>query len=334
MDWEALCNKDMSSEKVKLSPDARAWYEKVEAQHIAKWHRSPLAIRMENRQKAARTRSIEILTPSDVIAERDLLVLMLMTSKGFESDYNQVPAIGSDIILGGLGITALMSEVFLWKDRTREAASAMKLPSHVFGAEGWPYPRMWWTFQNKIRTANKSVGLILDVQALVLIQRHDGVVMWSLCDHTAKVDAQEFTLEIGQDFLKFGQRIEVNPDDRWKDGPTEVIKMISFLNSKYIDSEPERLCRTDRKLCLHAGLPKEAERTVRVVDLRESSNASNKSETDDKNERDWAGRWWVRGHIRAQWCPRSQTHKLIYIAPYIKGPEDKPFLERMYRVVH
>jgi hypothetical protein len=26
-------------------------------------------------------------------------------------------------------------------------------------------------------------------------------------------------------------------------------------------------------------------------------------------------------------CPSEQQHKIIYRGPYVKGPEDKPFLE-------
>lgn len=37
---------------------------------------------------------------------------------------------------------------------------------------------------------------------------------------------------------------------------------------------------------------------------------------------DWAWQWAVRGHWRDQ--PTKEGTKLIWIHPYIKGPEDKP----------
>ena len=42
-------------------------------------------------------------------------------------------------------------------------------------------------------------------------------------------------------------------------------------------------------------------------------------------ERQYNRRWWVGGHWRQQACgPNHSQRKPIYVAPYIKGPEDKP----------
>jgi hypothetical protein len=40
----------------------------------------------------------------------------------------------------------------------------------------------------------------------------------------------------------------------------------------------------------------------------------------------------VNGHVRAQWYPSEQAHRLIWIAPYLKGPEDAPMLTHAYKV--
>lgn len=37
---------------------------------------------------------------------------------------------------------------------------------------------------------------------------------------------------------------------------------------------------------------------------------------------DWKHRWVVDGHWRNQWYPSTKTHRQIWIAPYVKGPED------------
>ncbi|MGA2669837.1 MAG: hypothetical protein ABSF21_00215 [Dehalococcoidia bacterium] len=39
---------------------------------------------------------------------------------------------------------------------------------------------------------------------------------------------------------------------------------------------------------------------------------------------DWQYRWLVRGHWRQQWYRSDNTHRAIWITPYIKGPENKP----------
>lgn len=38
----------------------------------------------------------------------------------------------------------------------------------------------------------------------------------------------------------------------------------------------------------------------------------------------WTCRWLVRGHWRQQWYPSQRRHQPRYIAPYVKGPADKP----------
>jgi len=39
-------------------------------------------------------------------------------------------------------------------------------------------------------------------------------------------------------------------------------------------------------------------------------------------------RFMVRGHYRNQWYPSLQRHRQRYIFPYIKGPDDKPFIDK------
>jgi hypothetical protein len=38
----------------------------------------------------------------------------------------------------------------------------------------------------------------------------------------------------------------------------------------------------------------------------------------------WGYQWIVSGHWRRQYYPASDAHKPVYIAPYVKGPADKP----------
>jgi hypothetical protein len=43
---------------------------------------------------------------------------------------------------------------------------------------------------------------------------------------------------------------------------------------------------------------------------------------------DWTHRWLVNGHWRSQWMPSAQRHEQRWIAPYVKGPADKPFVAK------
>ncbi|TXH58329.1 MAG: hypothetical protein E6Q97_02475, partial [Desulfurellales bacterium] len=46
----------------------------------------------------------------------------------------------------------------------------------------------------------------------------------------------------------------------------------------------------------------------------------------------WRYQWLVNGHWRAQWYPKSQEHRTIWIMPHMKGPEDKPVKPATERV--
>lgn len=41
---------------------------------------------------------------------------------------------------------------------------------------------------------------------------------------------------------------------------------------------------------------------------------------------DYDHRWLVRGHWRNQWYPKAGVHSPLWIAPHVKGPEDKPLV--------
>jgi hypothetical protein len=46
----------------------------------------------------------------------------------------------------------------------------------------------------------------------------------------------------------------------------------------------------------------------------------------ENTEVEWSHRWLVRGHWRNQWYSTLKEHRLIYINPHIKGPDDKPLI--------
>ena len=65
---------------------------------------------------------------------------------------------------------------------------------------------------------------------------------------------------------------------------------------------------------------------VRVITLR---RLTVKNDETTHGTVDWTQRWIVNGHFRWQACGEGRKeHRLIYIAPYVKGPEDKPLVIR------
>lgn len=60
---------------------------------------------------------------------------------------------------------------------------------------------------------------------------------------------------------------------------------------------------------------------VKVIQLRRAES-EHTERTAGSDQVDWSCRWIVNGHWRNQ--PYKDDHKLIYIMPFVKGPEDKP----------
>lgn len=69
------------------------------------------------------------------------------------------------------------------------------------------------------------------------------------------------------------------------------------------------------------------EKYITVVTLRRPKGIP----SGEANHVDWHQRWIVSGHWR--WQPYGDgTVRQIWIAPYVKGPEDKPLVVRGARV--
>lgn len=61
---------------------------------------------------------------------------------------------------------------------------------------------------------------------------------------------------------------------------------------------------------------------IEVVLRRPASGTSAEAERNV----DWSHRWLVGGHWRNQWMPSMGVHRPTWIAPYVKGPADKPLV--------
>lgn len=64
---------------------------------------------------------------------------------------------------------------------------------------------------------------------------------------------------------------------------------------------------------------------VTIIELRRPVQTS----TEDRGDHgfvDWSHRWIVDGHWRNQWHAKTEEHVPTWIAPYVKGPDDKPLV--------
>jgi hypothetical protein len=65
---------------------------------------------------------------------------------------------------------------------------------------------------------------------------------------------------------------------------------------------------------------------LRVIHLRRRVPRNPHDDLGEQEEVNWSHRWVVRGHWRNQWRPKEGRHVPTWIAPFVKGPEDKPLI--------
>ena len=119
--------------------------------------------------------------------------------------------------------------------------------------------------------------------------------------------------------------------DYWKENyQREFVGMDNFpkfmhayflmMSQTIVSTEKKTPQRGIRKSMEKAKLPSE----YVVVQLRKTEYKSGEK-SDDGRFIDWSHRWVVGGHWR--WQPyKDNTKKRIWIAPYVKGPDDKPLV--------
>lgn len=68
---------------------------------------------------------------------------------------------------------------------------------------------------------------------------------------------------------------------------------------------------------------------TRVISIRRHDSGAARKGT---SNREYIHRWVVKGHWRNQWYPSRKMHRPVWVAPYMKGPDDAPLLagEKVY----
>ncbi len=127
-------------------------------------------------------------------------------------------------------------------------------------------------------------------------------------------------------------------DQGWKSFP-EFIKgikifcsMLVFLEQQLFTAVTAYSDRATHRRLVHQHGP--VERAVQVITLRRPHRQSY-NEDEDRTHVEWSCRWLVRGHWRNQYHPSTRSHKITWIHPYQKGPDDKPLAlrEKVFEVV-
>ncbi len=105
--------------------------------------------------------------------------------------------------------------------------------------------------------------------------------------------------------------------------------MVAFLQQRILVSSRRWPSRATRRRAEKEG---RAESAISVIKLRKTMERPHKGIGEPI---EWTCQWIVSGHWRDQWYPSIRRNQPIWIAPYLKGPEDKPLRhpERLFAVV-
>lgn len=211
---------------------------------------------------------------------------------------------------------------YLWRGEVHDVARAAPLPAHTIARDCLPMPLMFWSYEAALGEASDPET----TNWMLLAEGNQGFVF---C-HDVVRDSSG-TIEYSGGIIPY-QSVWPSREQPESDAAVaEILKLCAFLRAPFIDAEPQRLPRPIRREMARAGLPDERQtETASVVQLRRAVTETHGAAHGDGVN--WKHQWWVSGHFRAQWYPSQQAHKIIAIAPHLKGPADAPVLEKIYDV--
>jgi hypothetical protein len=101
---------------------------------------------------------------------------------------------------------------------------------------------------------------------------------------------------------------------------------LSFLEQRITTSEQRTVSRFLRRQLDRERHPVFRDvPAIRVIELRRRALREHGDDAPAADEAPaWQYQWIVSGHWRRQYYPASSAHKPRYIAPYVKGPADRP----------
>jgi len=255
------------------------------------------------------------------------------------------------------------AQVYLWAEEALKMAEAMPLPPHIISRDVMPYPFMFWSIN--------SDGVLIDPVNEVRMGMGGWILLAEVRDEEGRGEPMGISVYVSSLFCKNEEHgdcmdkavIFVGSDDRdrtgtealyeWQSDPDHfqgiknkvilygsrypedtgthggLISMLAMLNMPLLEVSKKPLPRAIRREAKRTDERTE-ETETNVVTLRRQYQDNGGSDSGNPIGRDF--RWWVSGHIRAQWYPSTQSHKLIYIEPHLKGADGMPVKEKIYHV--
>jgi hypothetical protein len=218
---------------------------------------------------------------------------------------------------------------YLWLNQIDNMVRESPLPRHVIGRDLLPEPFMFWSRQTAFPVSGSEIPDDTFESNWTLVTDEESAVV-VVNDLISVRPGDSFNITSWS--IPYGKTF---PDDFKEEGGERqsveyILQCLAFLSSPYTTTERSGIPRSIRR---RAGLEREEEpEDIRTVILRRAVGKMGRRPPAEQQDVDWQHHWWVKGHYRAQWRPSVKTHRVTWIAPYIKGPLDKPLLEKVYKV--
>jgi hypothetical protein len=267
--------------------------------------------------QAVETESAKLLEADPIYVEDEMMTVWEKAAEGFEPE----PFEASDL-LGPAGFVYLPRPMYLtdlygkrcawrafaWgtsllvttdgKTHSSKPGISLSLYSHRDDADDYG------NFHRDWEEGTMGEGLVRYPLTLLHLDH------WAYGDRPAEL-AAEITAE------EYGRAGAVNAmagfQETWRNIQS-LFRLMQQTITTPVEREAPRATRRRAKR-----QPDREIKPVTVIQLRRPK----KPRQGEERDVDWTHRWLVGGHWRNQWYPTLGIHRQRYIAPYVKGPEDK-----------
>lgn len=275
-----------------------------------------------------------IMSPWEANTARHTLALATERCGVFEGPLaSHVIDASKDVVLRRVVYEMRRASVVLWSEDLRRAATngADLFKGRTFDVSLLRFYPQLWIYPYSLPLDDPHIPdwyglryiLLFRVQPETDDTHNNSVAGVTICTPRAKrippeLQPPEDHLERLRPRLGIGLMTNGTVIENWVD--TAIAAQLEFMNLEIVAAEPVQHSRQVRRAAERENRPLP---DLRVITLRRQKRNSDGKETDV----DWSCRWLVGGHWRNQWYPSTMEHKPVYIVPYVKGPENKPFRE-------
>lgn len=259
--------------------------------------------------------------------------ITLMGNKGSGAADDRRTATRAEAV--GLAFRILMAAPYLWLTEVDALVRSTPLPKHVLSRNLLPHSGVFFSQEAASAVRSASGETLFECNWTLLTD--EGVegfaVLMDISDgpHLRGVQIVQH-VGLAQSAVRYGRRFPEDFGGLERSAVEVILQRLAFIRSPYTITETSRLPRPIRRELKREGVH-DAEPLVYVVKLRRAIERAADDAGDSQPHAGWKHHWWVSGHYRAQWHPSTQSHDVIWIAPYVKGPLYKPLLEKVYAVI-